>query len=118
MEHFRCTGSFHVVKIDRVLITKPIADAIRKGIGAESFADVKVLRMYKPKMLPNSGFSTPLNRIHNMVNIMGERLTDLPPIITKCVRTHCGEFFDIIDGRHRMAASVILGFDAIPITVV
>jgi hypothetical protein len=117
MEHFRCAGNSIVVPIDRVLITKPIAATIQNGIGAESFGDVKELRRYHPKMSPYTGFSAPLNRIDNMMRVMCQRSVDLPPILVKVILTASGEYYDVLDGRHRLAVSVVLGFNAIPIMV-
>lgn len=118
MESFYCLGINQVINIGRVLITKPIAVAIKNGIGAESFTDVRALRHYAPKMSPDVGFSAPLNRIDDMVDIMWRRVVPLPPIEVRRVASPDGDYYDIVNGRHRLAASVILGYNAIPIVVV
>lgn len=118
MESFYCSETNQVVAIERVLITKPIADAIRNEIGAKAFSDVRMLRHYAPKMSPGVGFTAPLNRIDDMVQIMWKREIPLPPIEVRRIATSDGDYYDIVNGRHRLAASVILGYNAIQIVVV
>lgn len=118
MDHFRCAANAHVVKTDHVLITGPIAAAIKYGIGVKSFSDVQVLRNYHPKMSPTVGFMTPLNRIDDMIVTMGSQQVTLPPISVHVRTTIDGEYYDIVDGRHRLAASVILGYIEIPVIFV
>lgn len=100
------------------MITKPIADAIKEGMKVGSFTNVKTLRnYYNPKRLMIEPFTTPLNRLDNMIQTMKKREISLPPILVRIKPSENGDFYEIVDGRHRLAASVILGYRQVPITI-
>lgn len=112
MQHYICTENVDCIDIDRILITRSIADTISVGIGLGSFhAAAEALGLHfkgNPKT-----FSTPLNRIDRVINGMESHIP-LDPIILRPVNTPSGTFYDVIDGRHRFAASVVLGFLFVP----
>jgi len=120
MDCYNCSpsiaASLAVVPLGNVLITPQIATAIKKTFGVKTLRDISVLKHIAFKSDPTiTGFVAPLNRLTEMLEIMSERKIPLPPIEVSIIKSTTGEYFQIINGRHRFAASIILGYNSIPI---
>ena len=86
-------GSSKIIYIDHIIFTKELINAIKSRGG-------KI-----PKVLVSKEFTTPLNRIEAVMNLIDEGVF-LPPIIVKRLGTT--DYYELIDGRHRVAIAILL----------
>ena len=101
--HLQSQTEQKLIPINRIIFTKALIDAIKSRGG-------KV-----PKVLMSKEFTTPLNRMDTVLNLISEGVV-LPPIVVR--KIGATEYYELIDGRHRVAASVLLGKAEVPATIV
>ena len=92
-----------LIPINRIIFTQALINAIKSRGG-------KV-----PKVLMSKEFTTPLNRMDIVLNLINEGVT-LPPVVVRKIGST--EYYELIDGRHRVAVAVLLGKTEIPATVI
>ena|SRR5581483_7343220 len=100
MSHYVTTDNGNIlVPIDKIIFTPAIIQAIKEW------------RTTLPKLKYKREFTAPLNRMNEMILVM-ESDVPLPPVELQPIGNT--GYYDIINGRHRLAASVILGYSHIP----
>ncbi len=100
--HFIWDDNVCLVPISLLLLTKPIINAAK-----QAGANLKSLSI---KMQPNEqGFA--LSRTNRVIDAMNNHLI-LPPIMIK--KYNNTSFYEIIDGRHRVAISLANNYTHIP----
>ena len=119
MSYYTCTDQDAlVVPIKNILSTKPIRDIIYTELQVQHFSDLLEIRSFCSKVKKGkSNFTSPLNRFQEMHDLMTSGIA-LPPINVAVHGFGDEEYYEIIDGRHRFAVSVVLNFKEIPIKIV
>lgn len=90
------------IPINRIIFTEELIKAIKSRGG-------KV-----PKILMSKERTLPLSRMEMIMDLILEG-TSLPPIIVK--RIGSTDYYELIDGRHRLATAVLLNKDEISVIV-
>jgi hypothetical protein len=94
------------VPVEHILLTHAVYVVIKKIAKEKLF--------YKDPY--PSGFPLSLDRIYSIMNAMLENIP-LDAIHVKLIKTYNGNYYSIIDGRHRFACSILLCKKTIPIVI-
>lgn len=92
-----------IIPVDHIIFTKALIEAIKSRGG-------KI-----PKVLVSKEYTTPLNRMDAMINLIDEGV-ELPPIVVK--RVGSTDYYELIDGRHRVAVAILLNQTEVPVITI
>lgn len=97
---------YEELSVQKVLITLPLIKVFKEhGIHIKNLTSAKI---------DPDGAPCPLSKMDDMKKMFDEN-TPLPPIVIK--QHKATEYYSIIDGRHRFAMSIIVGYSIIPFVI-
>ena len=116
MTHYLTFGdTYELLPINKIILDNAIVNVV-KPYGRS---------LISKGALINKRFTAPLNRMETLIDKDGNIIImssynamkngiPLSPIVVKPI----GNYYTIIDGRHRVAASLILGYNFVPAIIV